>query len=144
MLRSAAAKLVPQKLKSAIRSAINGTTAHKMTGDIRSRLPAETIRTIFDIGANVGQTIVSMRAHYPLATIHSFEPNPATYVRLEHHAGTFVKTYNFGFGRTEGALRFDTVNYPDDRARVSDDQKDERMPIVQITTLDKFCKDMQY
>lgn len=34
------------------------------------------VRTILDIGANVGFFSMAARGHYPAATIHAYEPNP--------------------------------------------------------------------
>jgi FkbM family methyltransferase len=41
-------------------------------------------KTIFDVGANVGQSAKTYRRLYPLAQIWSFEPFPATYETLRH------------------------------------------------------------
>jgi FkbM family methyltransferase len=37
---------------------------------------------IFDVGAHVGETAARYRALFPSATIHSFEPSPASFERL--------------------------------------------------------------
>src|SRR5438093_481435 len=42
-------------------------------------------RTIFDVGANSGQTALEMVRQFPAARIFSFEPTPSTFARLEHN-----------------------------------------------------------
>ena len=37
----------------------------------------------FDVGANVGQTIASIRRYWPASTIHAFEPSAATFAILQ-------------------------------------------------------------
>ncbi|MDZ7619444.1 MAG: hypothetical protein U1E05_20790, partial [Patescibacteria group bacterium] len=39
--------------------------------------------SIFDIGANVGQSIVNYRQLFPQCTIRAFEPNPAVFQHLQ-------------------------------------------------------------
>jgi hypothetical protein len=34
---------------------------------------------LFDVGANLGQTIDNFRRHFKRSTIHSFEPSPSTF-----------------------------------------------------------------
>ncbi len=38
---------------------------------------------IFDVGANKGQSIKFFKSLNPLASIHSFEPSPSTFRKLE-------------------------------------------------------------
>lgn len=41
---------------------------------------------VVDVGANVGQFMAAIAAFFPTATIHSFEPDPASFDCLEHNA----------------------------------------------------------
>ena len=43
----------------------------------------QPIRTIFDVGANAGQSAQTFRQHFPMAQIHSFEPYPAAFAQLQ-------------------------------------------------------------
>jgi FkbM family methyltransferase len=63
---------------------------------------------IFDVGANVGQSVDKFKEWFPDATIHSFEPSPSTFLRLkEHcHAMSSVKVWNYGIGSTRETLPF--------------------------------------
>jgi FkbM family methyltransferase len=62
------------------------------------------VRTVLDVGANVGAASVLFACHYPDATIHSFEPGPQTYELLARNTAPFasIVTHPFGlFDRNE-------------------------------------------
>lgn len=42
----------------------------------------DDVRHVWDIGGNIGCFAIWAAQHYPRAQFHSFEPNPATFVRL--------------------------------------------------------------
>ncbi len=46
-----------------------------------------TAPIIFDVGANIGQSITLFRKAFSQSTIHSFEPNPETFITLEKNWG---------------------------------------------------------
>ncbi|WP_198369800.1 FkbM family methyltransferase [Roseomonas rosulenta] len=47
--------------------------------------PGFTPRCIFDIGANVGQTVGQIRRVWPTVSVHAFEPVSATFAKLEEN-----------------------------------------------------------
>ena len=38
---------------------------------------------LFDVGANVGHTVLSFRSHFSSPVIHAFEPSPSTFEQLK-------------------------------------------------------------
>lgn len=68
-------------------------------------------KTIFDIGANVGQTVDFYRNIYPNASIYSFEPIPKTYAELERSCNgkQGVKTFNIAFGEKKESMDIQVV-----------------------------------
>jgi FkbM family methyltransferase len=61
----------------------------RVSGDPRATLlglRSLPIRTVIDVGANVGQFASEMRHVFPMAEIHAFEPLPETLRRLEQWA----------------------------------------------------------
>jgi len=52
-----------------------------------------TFRTLFDVGANKGQTVRDMRNATRLATIHAFEPVTSTFNQLRMTVGTDPLTF---------------------------------------------------
>lgn len=63
---------------------------------------------IFDVGGNVGQTILRYKNLFPEATIHSFEPNPDIFPTLKENEEKYrhVFTYNLAVGSREGEMKF--------------------------------------
>jgi FkbM family methyltransferase len=61
---------------------------------------------IFDVGANVGQSIARFRSWFGSAEIHSFEPSPTTFAVLERNASRLagVHLHNLALGSSSGEL----------------------------------------
>jgi FkbM family methyltransferase len=67
------------------------------------------MRMALDIGANRGQSIVSLKTLFPHIVIHAFEANPlfhACLKRLGACYGDSISIHAFGLGRATGRLRF--------------------------------------
>jgi FkbM family methyltransferase len=62
--------------------------------------------TIFDVGANFGQSAIQFRHWMPRAVIHSFEPSPTTYETLRKQCAHVkgVHTWNCGVGASTGQM----------------------------------------
>lgn len=78
-----------------------------------ARLPARHDDLFLDIGANRGQSILSMRHYRPDVPIVSFEPDPAMFRWLVRRFGsrTGLRLINVGLGETEGARVLHTPTY---------------------------------
>jgi FkbM family methyltransferase len=63
-------------------SRVNGEIA--LLHRLARRLPA---RTLFDVGANIGEWTIAAGAAFPEATIHAFEPSPGTFEELKLNLG---------------------------------------------------------
>ena len=55
--------------------------------DIRRLVPLSSVQVIFDVGANVGETVCWLRRAFPHAHIVAFEPVKATFNELERRVG---------------------------------------------------------
>jgi len=55
--------------------------------DIRRLVPLSSVQVIFDVGANVGETVCWLRRAFPHAHIVAFEPVKATFRELERRVG---------------------------------------------------------
>jgi len=69
--------------------------------DLASILPPKEPLTIFDIGANLGDTALEFSKLFKNANIRAFEPDPDTFSTLNERLGPNKRriiTYNFGFG----------------------------------------------
>ena len=61
------------------------------------------VRTVLDVGANVGQSAARFREAFPHAAIHSFEPARVTYESLvENVRGLDIQCHRVAVGREPG------------------------------------------
>jgi FkbM family methyltransferase len=100
------------------------------------------IRTIFDVGANIGQTAQEFHKNFSEADIFSFEPVSKTFQELEKNTRNLnrVKIFKNGFGGEEQSCKI-YIN-PNSLCstllvEASHDVKDYEM--IDIKTIDRFC-----
>lgn len=104
----------------------------------------EPINTIFDIGAHVGQTCLSLTRAFPKAKIYSFEPVPATYQQLLVNTKKFpaITCINSAIGDKEEQLQI--VSHDNTEHNSLNDIASQNatggIPISVITGAD-FCKE---
>jgi FkbM family methyltransferase len=74
--------------------------------DVQRLAHPGTIRTIFDVGANEGQTAILLAHRFPQSRIHSFEPLLATFAALEARTRhlTNVHCHNYALGNQAGSV----------------------------------------
>ena len=80
-------------------------------GDFQEALPSLQIKTVFDIGANVGKTVRAIRKAYRMADIYAFEPVNGTYELLQGAVGgdPKIKCFRLAFGDVRTKLRMDAT-----------------------------------
>src|SRR5262245_12635653 len=70
--------------------------------------PEAEVKTVVDVGANVGASIVFWRSRYPAAKIYGFEPEPGNFAMLQKNTqnlpGVFV--FNEALGDATGEMKF--------------------------------------
>lgn len=141
MMRQLIRTIIPSVVRASIRSAIigNGDSVAEVAGQIKGRLPSETIKVIFDVGANTGQSVIAYGAAFPGAKIFSFEPDPDTFQQLKN---TIAKSqldapaFNYALGSTAGPVQFDNT-VPSDRRKVVSGGA-AGLPSVQVKQLDSI------
>lgn len=114
-----------------------GSDVHQ---DIRFFLPEVTVRCVFDVGANVGQSAREYLRHYPGAQIHSFEPASATFAKLETaFAGEpNVHCWNLAMGSRDGEADLFLAD-SSDMNRLADGSGAGRTERIRVETIDGFC-----
>lgn len=109
------------------------------------------IHCVFDVGANTGQMTTEFVKEFPDATIHAFEPHPATYANLArqpwpsrvtvHQLALSDTAGNVSFYEYDGEESHSKINSLTSRARYATAINIEPREIqVRATTLDEFCE----
>ncbi len=115
--------------------------------DMQRFLKGEKRPVIFDIGANIGQSVNNFKAKFPASFIHSFEPSPTTYEQLKANCATFtdLNTWNLGVGSSNTTLALQENDNSDMSSFLSPGEfswgKIARTTNVTVTTLDTFTRD---
>jgi len=80
---------------------------------LRAHWPHWRPRIIFDVGANVGQTVNRLRPLFPDAEIHSFEPVPSTFTALQSRMrdDTHTQCHCLAFAERSGEARMQLHRY---------------------------------
>lgn len=106
-----------------------------------------------DVGANEGQTIQRILAEFPRAVVHSFEPSPETFARLQALFASEPRAHlhQLACGSTSGTIDFhvtknhwcSSVLAPSDLGKrfYGDWYDTQRVVMVPITTLDSWARD---
>lgn len=113
--------------------------------DMKVFVRADSSAVIFDVGANIGQTTLSMKADFPNALIHAFEPGSRTFENLREAAGGLpdVQLWNFAMGAAEAEIPFLENSNPDMSSFLPLSRQGwgrvERETMVTVKTVDGFC-----
>lgn len=113
--------------------------------DMKRFIQTESDICIFDVGANIGQSIEEFRSFFPTASIYSFEPSPSTFCKLREKSKGIpnVTTWNLGVGSEEGVLSFQENEHSVMSSFLSQGSSSwgqiVRTTAVEVITLDSFC-----
>ena len=74
---------------------------HNQENDIKKIIGPKKSPTIFDVGANIGQSVVYYKRLFPSAEIHCFEPLPTAFEKLKvnTHRYSNVLFNNYALGK---------------------------------------------
>lgn len=101
-------------------------------------------QTIFDVGANIGQTANYFIQHFPNANIYCFEPVKATYKELTQNIkSSNIRTFNEGLGSAIQELTINKNNSSGSSSLKQDDGRFFETEIVKINTGLNFCAQNQ-
>ncbi len=114
--------------------------------DQRALLAGQEVSTIFDIGANNGQTTLKYRRLFPNATIYSFEPFavPLHELRDAFSTDELVKPVELAVSDTAGTRKFFLNRSSYTNSLLPSVQKDDLYENIEtldvaVTTIDEFC-----
>jgi FkbM family methyltransferase len=113
------------------------------------RLVRNEAATIFDVGANVGQTIDRFRRVLPDSVIHAFEPSATTFRELTERKGGTSKVVlnNLALGSEPGTRSFLENTHPEMNSFLEPGREHlgsvARRADVSIRTIDDYCTTQQ-
>jgi len=102
--------------------------------------PADAFKYVFDVGANVGQSIPALRKAFPKALLHCFEPAPVIFADLAaaYPADGIVFTHNIALGNTTAEATI--TNVPDTSMnRIVNDAGSVRAAKIKMMRMIDFC-----
>jgi FkbM family methyltransferase len=109
--------------------------------DLATSLPHTRIRTVFDVGANVGQSAQRFAQEFPDAAIHSFEPVASTFATLSRAVPPRVQCHHIALGATRNTGRMVTQGKHEMFYLLGDNPAPSTAVLeeVSVDTLDGFC-----
>lgn len=113
--------------------------------DVNRIARGRSITTVFDVGANVGQTTQMIKARFPTAGVHAFEPVSSTFQTLEQNVRPLdgVTCHRLALSDSVGAAAMTAAaNSPLNRlvdARPGPGPADGGIERVETDTIDRFC-----
>ena len=121
----------------------------RMLRKLRRHLPKRPV--VLDVGANIGQYSRIAREALPDAQIYSFEPNPASFAKLEARSKTLgIHAVPRGCAATPGKMTlFDSDKESGTGLATLVPGVFERMGVnparieVELTTVDRFCEEQE-
>jgi FkbM family methyltransferase len=117
-----------------------------------SKAWGRTITTIFDVGANTGQTSREARCAFPDARIYAFEPHPETFKRLQASAAKDgLLIYQLALGDKDGEATLYEYAASGDGSLINSLTPNARFALlhgysaavhrsVACSTIDRFCE----
>lgn len=103
--------------------------------------PSE-IQTIFDVGANIGQTVNQVIKIFPSSKIYCFEPIPSTFKALQENINkiTNVQCFELALGDISGEAQITCNPLSGQNTFIVESKTSESTISVQVSTVDKFCE----
>lgn len=107
------------------------------------------IKTIFDVGANKGNTAIGFTNAFPQAKIYAFEPVQETFNVLKDCTKNIsnIEPHHIGFGDSTGMFEIylddsfaSVLNSLSPHINKQDTKASKRVEWVQIDTIDSFCE----
>lgn len=117
--------------------------------DIRRVARGLPVRTVFDVGANVGQTTRLIKERFADADVHAFEPVSATYQSLERAVAQLegVTCHRMALSDRVGRVAMTSeANSPLNRIvpiGCESGLAPDRLEDVETETIDRFCRARQ-
>ncbi len=112
--------------------------------DIQKFAPGFEIRTIFDIGANEGQSALQFAGDFPKAKIHSFEPATRIYEKLRAKTAHLpnVQCHNYAIGAETSEKQFVVKNLVSHIMAADESVTGQELQTVQVRRLSEVSEQL--
>jgi len=112
-----------------------------MFADLDASLQQTRIKTVFDVGANVGQSARRYAQEFPGAVIHSFEPVSSTFAALSRNVPARVQCHQIALGAAQDTGRMVKKGKTETFYLLGDEPAPAAAELEQVSidTLDGFC-----
>jgi len=113
--------------------------------DVTKRLRCGKIRTLFDVGANFGQSYKTFRQYFPDARIYCFEPVTETFSILQRTvvSDSAARAEQLAFGATPGTQNIrlfrNAPGWNSLREDLMSHEQGAREEVVRVDTIDNYC-----
>jgi FkbM family methyltransferase len=114
--------------------------------DLKYRLRYKTVKTVFDVGANIGQSYTAYRNIFPQAAIYSFEPISSSFAQLQKEMSKdplgFTERMALGEKNETIMVKLFSENSPLNslKSDLMNDDTFAQTEAVEVKTLDNYCK----
>ncbi len=115
--------------------------------DIKNKIGYDSINTVFDVGANTGQTVEWIRGFLPNTSIFCFEPIEDTFKKLKTNVASDkkVRIEQIAFGNTPGkkiVRLFEDFSYLNSlREDLMNADQYAKTEEITIYTIDQYCSE---
>lgn len=120
----------------------------ELSRDLSSAMPDYSMRVVFDVGANKGQSAIAFRRDFPDATIYCFEPVAETFQKLSSrvHGLHGVHLFNLALGARASRGTMIKAGTPDmfylkEGEKAGQPAQASGSEEVEVIPLDQFCDD---
>lgn len=115
----------------------------EFAADIRQALPTHSMRVVFDVGANLGQSALAYAQDWPAAEIHSFEPARSLFDQLVANTGSnpHIHAHQLALGLEPGEVGFVVDGELSHIRQENEEAGGLAQETVRVERLDEFCKD---
>jgi len=104
------------------------------------------LHTLFDVGANMGQTSLDYATHFPNSTIYAFEPIASTYKKLCENVKHLpqVKPIQIAIGNTQESIEINLLPESNAQQNSLNNKSQDNGPkeIVQVNTIDNLMSEL--
>lgn len=105
------------------------------------------LKTVFDVGANIGQTSLKFHEAFPEAAIYAFEPVNKTFRQLSKNTKALsrVQCFNVALGEKTESVEIDVfegdASVFNSLKKEAQNKSGNTKEIISVTTGDAFCKE---